>query len=319
MAGDVAAALARLKQLFDVGADPSVVLEDLAAFTHLVTRLKLAPSAAEDEALTPEERTRGAAFAEKLSIRALARAWQMLLKGIEETHEASRPLAAADMVIVRLAHAADLPTPDEALRSLRGNGGASPTPVSAPPSAERGPRMATSTPAAAAPAARYSAAPQAASAPRTAPTAHVASFADVVALAGQQRELKLKHDLETVVRLIRFEPGKIEVALTEHASPALVGELSKKLEEWTGTRWMIAVAREGGAPTIAEVRQNAQARLVDDARADPLVAAVLQTFPGAEIVDVRVRGDAVAAPPLDRAMPPIPDENLDDDTLDEDD
>ncbi len=128
MGGDVAAALARLKALFDVGADPAVVLEDLAAFTHLVTRLKLAPGAAEDEALTAEERDRGTTFAGKLSLRALARAWQMLLKGIEEARQASRPLAAADMVIVRLAHAADLPTPDEALRTLRGNGGAGPAP-----------------------------------------------------------------------------------------------------------------------------------------------------------------------------------------------
>ena len=140
MGGDVAAALARLKALFDVGADPAVVLEDLAAFTHLVTRLKLAPSAAEDEALTAEERDRGTAFAGKLSLRALARAWQMLLKGIEETREASRPLAAADMVIVRLAHAADLPTPDEALRALKGNGGTGPAPERTPPSSGEGSR-----------------------------------------------------------------------------------------------------------------------------------------------------------------------------------
>ncbi|HVY19505.1 MAG TPA: DNA polymerase III subunit gamma/tau, partial [Bauldia sp.] len=105
MRGDVAAALARLKELHDVGADPAVVLEDLAAFTHLVTRLKLASTAEDDAALTEEEKTRGKAFAEKISLRALARAWQMLLKGIEETKEASRPLAAADMVVVRIAHA----------------------------------------------------------------------------------------------------------------------------------------------------------------------------------------------------------------------
>ena len=140
MGGDVAAALTRLKQLFDVGADPAVVLEDLAAFTHLVTRLKLAPTAADDEALTAEERDRGAAFAGTLSLRALARAWQMLLKGIEETRQASRPLAAADMVIVRLAHAADLPTPDEAVRSLKGNGGASPSAERTPPPSGEGGR-----------------------------------------------------------------------------------------------------------------------------------------------------------------------------------
>ncbi len=307
MGGDVAAALDRLKALYDVGADPAVVLEDLAAFTHLVTRLKLAPSAAEDEALTAEERDRGKDFAEKLSLRALARAWQMLLKGIEETREASRPLAAADMVIVRLAHAADLPTPDEALRALKGNGGASPAPERTPMSSGEGSRarMSATGTVARAPAP----APQA----RPTPTARVAAFADVVALAGSNREMKLKHELETYVHLVRFEPGKIEVALTEHASPGLAGALSRKLEEWTGTRWMIAVAREGGGPTIAEQRQSAQNRLVDDARADPLVAAVLQTFPGAEIVDVRVLGGAAVGPALDEATLPAPDETNDED------
>ena len=145
MRGDVAGALKHLKELHDVGADPAVVLEDLAAFTHIVTRLKLAPSAADDEALTEEEKTRGREFAGKVSLRVLARTWQMLLKGIDEAKEASRPLAAADMVIVRLAHAADLPTPDEALKSLGENGGAparsrEPSP---PPSGDsRPPRLA---------------------------------------------------------------------------------------------------------------------------------------------------------------------------------
>ncbi len=313
MGGDVAAALARLKALFDVGADPAVVLEDLAAFTHLVTRLKLAPTAADDEALTAEERARGTDFAGKLSLRALARAWQMLLKGIAETREASRPLAAADMVVVRLAHAADLPTPDEALRSLRGSGGSAPqgqgtVPASAPSGAGGRARLSATGAAARAPAVAA-----AQPAPRAEPTAHVASYADVVALAGQHRELKLKHALETVVRPVRFEPGKIEIALTEHAVPGLAGELSKKLEAWTGSRWMIAVAREGGGRTIAEERQSAQDRLLDDARADPLVAAVLETFPGAEIVDVRVLGGAAAEPAMDETAPPIPDDATDED------
>ncbi len=307
MGGDVGSALARLKALFDVGADPAVVLEDLAAFTHLVTRLKLAPTAAEDAALTAEERDRGTAFAGKLSLRALARAWQMLLKGIEETREASRPLAAADMVIVRLAHAADLPTPDEALRNLKGNGGASRDPAPAPaPSGEGRARMS------AAGAVASARVPAAEPAPRAAPSARLDSFADVVALAGANRELKLKHELETCLRIVRFEQGRVEIALTEHASPGLAGTLSRKLEEWTGIRWMIAVAREGGGATIAEQRRQAQDRLVDDARADPLVAAVLQTFPGAEIVDVRVLGGAGAGPALDDALPPVPEDGEED-------
>jgi DNA polymerase-3 subunit gamma/tau len=139
------------------------------------------------------------------------------------------------------------------------------------------------------------------------------TFADLVALAGEKRELKLKHALETTVRPVRFEPGQIEIALTEHADPTLAGTLSKKLEEWTGARWMIAVARGGGAETIAEVKQNARARMVDDARADPLVTAAFAHFPGAEIVDVRVPAAVDPGPAeMDAELPP-PDDFTDED------
>ena len=322
MRGDVAAALARLKALYDVGADPAVVLEDLAAFTHIVTRLKLAASAEDDEALTEEEKTRGKAFAGKLSLRVLARAWQMLLKGITEAREASRPLAAADMVIVRIAHAADLPTPDEALRTLAEGGGApsrareaaSP----APSSGNGGQRMAAgggrSLPAGVAardPAPRPEAAARPAAAPSPASAPHLATFADLVALAGAKRELKLKNALENDVHLVRFEPGRIEISLTEHAAASLAGELSRKLEEWTGTRWMITVSRAAGEATIAEVRRAARAAAVDQARADPLVAAVLARFPAAEIVDVRIPVDAAAPAPVADDAALAPDELLD--------
>ena len=314
MRGDVAGALGHLKELHDVGADPAVVLEDLAAFTHMVTRLKLAGSAEDDAALTEEEKTRGKEFAGRVSLRVLARTWQMLLKGIDEAKEATRPLAAADMVIVRIAHAADLPTPDEALKSLAENGS---TPArsreSAPASSgDPRPRMAMT-----AGGARQSS-PQVQAAAVIAPQAgpvsrpRLESFADLVALVGEKRELKLKNALETAVRPVRFEPGQIEIALTEHAPTGLAGELSRKLEEWTGQRWMIAVSREGAAPTIAEARKSARDRLVDDARADPVVAAVLQRFPGAEIVDVRVHAGEAEAAAVEQA-PPIPDDILNED------
>jgi DNA polymerase-3 subunit gamma/tau len=288
MAGDVVAALARLKGLTDVGADPVVVLEDLASFTHVVTRLKVSPAALADEALTEEEKSRGTALAEKLSLRVLARAWQMLLKGIEEAKEASRPLAAADMVIVRLAYAADLPTPDEALRALRDgaakNDGGHARSEAAPPPEGRVLMAAGG--------ARGGGDGLRAPAPQKAerPQMHLATFAELVGLSGQMRDIRLKHALETTVRPIRFEPGRIELALTADAPQTLLGELSQKLEQWTGTRWMVSVGREGAGATIAEERLSARARLVEDARADPLVAAVFARFPGAEIVDVRVKG-----------------------------
>ena len=126
MRADLARALHELRDQYDAGADPAMVLGDLAEFTHFVTRIKAVPALAEDVSLTEAERTRGRAFAAKLSMRVLARTWQMLLKGLEEVAAAGRPLAAAEMVLVRIAYAADLPTPDEAIRALgdaaRGNG-----------------------------------------------------------------------------------------------------------------------------------------------------------------------------------------------------
>src|SRR6202795_4619994 len=123
---DIAAALKELRDQYDCGADPAMVLGDLAEFTHFVTRVKIVPALADDLSLTEAERIRGRAFAAKLSMRVLARTWQMLLKGMEEVAAAGRPVAAAEMVLVRIAYAADLPTPDEVIRSLgdsaRGNG-----------------------------------------------------------------------------------------------------------------------------------------------------------------------------------------------------
>ncbi|MCP4381659.1 MAG: DNA polymerase III subunit gamma/tau [Hyphomicrobiales bacterium] len=314
MSGAIADALTHLQALHQVGADPAVVLEDLAAFTHLVTRLKLAPDAAGDDGLTEEERTRGASFAGDISLRVLARTWQMLLKGIDEVRQAAQPLPAADMVLVRIAHAADLPTPDEALRALR-EGKVQPTPAPATTGspATGSPPGGPSARLAAVGGVTTAAMPKPQSAPAVDPAespqeaVRLSTFADLVALVGEKRDLKWKHALEHLVRVARFEDGRIEVAPTEAAPANLAGELSRKLEQWTGRRWMVAIAREADAPTVAETRKAAHDRLVDDARADPVVAAVIEHFPGAEIVDVRMQGDAAEVGGL-----ALPDEEDDD-------
>ena len=124
MKGDISAALAELKDQYDTGADPAIVLGDVAEFVHFVTRIRYVDTALNDSSLSEEEKTRGKAFASSLSPRILGRAWQMLLKGIAEVQSSANPLAAADMVLVRITHAADLPTPDEAIRMLSGGGSA---------------------------------------------------------------------------------------------------------------------------------------------------------------------------------------------------
>lgn len=299
MKGDVAAALRELSEQYDVGADPAVVLTDLAAFVHLVTRIRHVPSSADDPALTEAERVRGRAFAEGLSVRVLSRAWQILLKGLAEVQTAPRPLPAAEMVLVRLAYAADLPTPDEAIRQLREGFGA-PQPGPGPSGGGGGgggaqaqgramPTLAASTPR-----------PTARALPAREPAAlAVASFEDAIRLAERNRDVGLKFAMERHVRLVRFEDGRIEFNPVPGANPGLAGEIGRKLSLWTNRRWIVAVSGETGAPTVAETREATRNRLVDDARADPTVAAILARFPGAEIVDVQFPDAAGDAGPAD--------------------
>ncbi|MGC1556082.1 MAG: DNA polymerase III subunit gamma/tau [Methylovirgula sp.] len=281
MRGDIAAALASLKALYEAGADPARILGELAEFVHFVTRLKLAPETAQDPAVTEDERRRGAEFAEKLSIPVLSRAWQLLLKGLQDVRDSQRPLAAADMVLVRLAHAADLPTPDEALRRLAQQApvapAAHPLRTGAPVGATSGTRASLGA------AAPKQSEPQA-SADRQ---PRLSRFEDIVALAAAQRDIQLKIALERVVRLVRFEEGSIEFALSPGASPQLAQQLMRRLQEWTGRRWIVAISSEAGAPSLSEQAEAAAAAALVGVRADPLVQRALAVFPGAEIVAIR--------------------------------
>jgi DNA polymerase-3 subunit gamma/tau len=278
MQGDVAAALRQLKSLYEFGADPGQVLADVADLVHLVTRLKLLPEAANDTGLTPEERSRGLDFARRLSLPVLTRAWQILLKGLNDVKESPRPLAAADMVLVRLAYAAELPSPDELIRKLAvpPNGAASVVAPSAPK------RVDATTGAIAVE--RRS---QPVDSPAAAPVPRLARLEEVVALAVQHRDIQLKIALERDVRLIRFEHGRIEFSLAPGGSPQLASLLMRRLQEWTGSRWMVAISSSEGAPTLKEKADAEEQQMLTGLRADPLVQMVLTRFPGAEVIGFR--------------------------------
>ncbi|GEO15941.1 DNA polymerase III subunit gamma/tau [Microvirga aerophila] len=295
MRGDVPAAFAGLRSQYDSGADPGVILSDLASFSHVVTRLKLIPDAAKDPALSEAERQRGMEFAQRLSVRTLSRTWQILLKGIPEVQSSNRPVAAAEMVLVRLAYAADLPTPDEALRILKegaapvsGNGSPTPPPTSSGPATSGNMALATSQ-------ARPQRRPEPAGA---APAVRLRRFEDVVAMAGEKRDIVLKAALERDVRLVRFEEGRIELSLAEGGSRTIANDLARALQLWTGERWMVALSSEEGEPTLRDQAVAAERERKEGAASHPLVQAVLAKFPGAQIVNVVERaekGDGVDA------------------------
>jgi len=328
--GDVAAVLAEFNSQYEAGANPVVVLTDLADFTHLVTRLKYVPDAADDPSLSEIERTKAAEFAQGVAVTALSRIWQMLLKGIAEAENASRTAGAAEMVLIRLAHAAHLPAPEDAARRLaefsEGNGGSRPAPSpnggnGGGAASYQGNTMARAVetpaprPMPSAPVAMLRAVPNTqpdsqpvgrieqkpAEAPK--PLVPVNSMADIAELASQKRDPKLKALVRTFVRPVKLEPGRLDVNLTSGAPGTLLNELAVKLKEWTGIHWIVSLSREEGQSTLVEAEANAQKQRVADARQDPDVAAILAQFPGAKIIDVRVRApetedeDEAVAPP----------------------
>jgi DNA polymerase III subunit gamma/tau len=285
MKGEIAEALEITRALHQAGADAADILIDLAEFCHFVTRAKIAPAATEDPGVSEIERERAHEFADKLTLGVLARAWQILLKGVEDVKDSPRPLASAEMALIRLAYASELPTPEEAIRKLshttEGLRRAPPL-----PSGGGGPRasmrLAATEAAHAAPAASSPAAPPpAAAAPR------LASFDDVVALARARRDIQLVQSLERDARLARFEQGSIAFTLVEGAEPGLAQTLSRRLQEWTGERWMVALVPGSSAPTLRETALAREAERTSSAASHPLVQKVLDRFKGARIIDVR--------------------------------
>jgi DNA polymerase-3 subunit gamma/tau len=292
MRGDAAGALALLREQYDAGADPAVVLTDMLELTHLLTRLKLTPDAANDASLPETERTRGRDMAATLGMPVLTRAWQMLLKGLGEARLAPAPLTAAEMVIVRLAYVADLPTPGDLAKSLRDG-----TPAAAP-SGARGARPAPSRPSGPAALALAESPPAAAVLPAPAPAAAPVAatvpvdFPAAVAQFAVNREAILHTQLCDHARLVRYEIGRIDLALVGNPPRDMLQKVAQRLELWTGRPWIVTQSPAPGTPTLNEQAKAADEARGEAARSHPLIAKLLSAFPGAELGRVRELGEA---------------------------
>ena len=320
--GDAAGALDRMDSLYQGGADPLTVVQDLLELVHFVTRLKLAPEAGLGDPFEEGDRAQAKPLAEALSMPVLTRAWQMLLKGLEEVQQAPAPVQAAQMLLVRLAYVAELPVPAELVRQLTGGANLatpppntpSPPPALETPSLPAGERAGVTGPSAEAVSplssshafgiptltrntgeglASAAAAIIAEVSPEAAPTAQFdpapQSFTEVVALFEKRREALIRSHLWSHVHLVAFEPGRIEFRPEAAAPRDLANRLGQLLGEWTGTRWVVAVSQAEGAPTLAEVAARRDSEVRNEVAGHPLVRAVLDTFPGATIAAVRDR------------------------------
>nr|WP_260480052.1 DNA polymerase III subunit gamma/tau [Bartonella quintana] len=350
MKGDIVNALHELRSQYDAGADPLTILTELADFNHLVTRLRFTPEIAEDLSLTEVEHSRSLDFSKKLSVPVLSRNWQMLLKGLQEVSETTRPLQAAEMLLIRLAYTADLPTLDEALKKLTqektsltivensshqestsvGN-----TTKIAAVNAHSFPRVSNASlnqpnlktsfenqlnrslqseaslkveipestnspgiPKILETAQSVNLAENSANLPHLSTqiteeifgpkTIIIDSLHDIIKLAEQYNEIPFKLLVKEFVHPVSFEPGHIILRLAENAPRSLARDIKKMLSQWTEKRWTITFVNEGGGPTLQEESMAVQKTLFSNAEADPDIAKILNHFPEAKIVDIRL-------------------------------
>jgi DNA polymerase III subunit gamma/tau len=291
MAGRTPEALESFRTLYGFGADPVQVTNDLLEHCHAASVAKmLGPNATR---LPGDQAQRLAALGSVVSAGTLSRAWSMLLKALDEVRRAPSPADAVEMAIVRLAYAADLPGPEEALKKLQsgdltgggsgggpsrgggGGGGGASAQLAARPSATPSPPD-----------------PQ--------------SFEAVVALIGERREIALQMDVQRYVRPVSFKPGQLTFEPAPGAPANLATRLAGRLKEWTGRQWFVVANGQGGGETLIEQEKKAAQTLRAEVEADPFVQAVMDAFPGTVLGEIKTLAPVVE-------MPVIPDEVGDED------
>ncbi len=290
LAGDAPSALAAFNIAYSRGAEPEMLVTDLLDLIHLAS---MQAAGGSNDALIESEREMIAGLAES-GIARLGRAWQLLLKGHGELGQAPNPAAACEMLIIRLAHTAHMPTPGELMQKLPK------TSPSSPPSPSSAP--AASAPVTSAPvASSVETAPIETGPIETAPietgpieTAPIetgvgmpSSLAEIVALAETNGEMLLAARIRNHVKLVSLKPGNLQIGLVGAAPDQLAGDIARYLSQWTGHRWLVSLSESGGAQTLAEEQRDADEKLRDTIASEPLVAQILDIFPGASIDEIK--------------------------------
>lgn len=298
--GEAKTAIAALREHYEHGNDPHQLFQDMLSLLHYLTRIKVDASLVNNPSYSDMEQQSASQLAGQLSMANLTRAWQMTLKGIEEIKLAPHPLSAAEMILIRLCHAASLPSPDQLVKQLQSGAAVTadaPTPsrvsasatsaaaLSTQPAMHGSLALAPSAQADTLPLVQTHAEPEKEGEPMAVP----ASFLEVVTLFKQHKEAVLYSHLYNNMRLVSFRPGHIEVVPTEHLSADIAARISRHLSDWCGKSWRLvfADAAQQGEPTLREQDLSARQTRLDYARAHPHIQKAKQLFGDVELLDVQ--------------------------------
>lgn len=285
--GDAKSAVKQLREHYDNGNDPQHILQEMLSLLHYCTRIKVDASLAANLNYSDLEQANATELTKQLSMPTLTRAWQMLMKGLDEMKQAPHPLSAAEMILIRLCYASNLPSPDELIRQLKNapsqtqtasQNAAAPAP-SPQPVATRG-NLAL--------AVQHREAPAVMAQPEAQPVVQPEDFTEVVALFQRHKEAVLYSHLYNDVRLVSFKSGFIEVLPTEHIPADFAARVGRHLSDWCGKPWRLSYASDASAsePSLREQAMKARQQRLDYAASHPHIQKVMELFEGTEIIDV---------------------------------
>ncbi len=288
--GDIVSALGNLREQISFGADPIIVIHELLNICHWISRIKAIPKLIDSDSRTKSEQNRGNTIADQISMATLARVWQMLLKGLQETKNAPDPLAALEMLLIRIAYVSDLPSPIEVIEKITKSSSSDSIKESSSLSSLKEEKIEKNSSESlynnSSENEEKQSLPVAKNHPPEEP--FLKSFSDVVELTAMRGEPRLYADLINYVRIIHFEIGSIRFSPTEQCPPDLAKRLQRKLIEWTNISWIVETSsNEDGLPTLYEISESERIHNLESAAEDPSVRAVLDEFPGSEIIEIR--------------------------------
>jgi DNA polymerase III subunit gamma/tau len=266
LGGDIPDALAQLNDLDLMGGDARTVIEDLLGLTHQLIKARVTGAAMSGMPETLSAQT----------LPALSRAWQILLRSLQDFAQTPDPLAAAEMAIIRLGYASHLPDPGKLIKTLSDDRGIVAPPISTSPKTSRVPE----------PVARLGVATAVAESVQEQIAPNPSTLEGMVALLEQNGQMIVASQVAHYVRPIKLEPGHLEFMPVDGAPPRLSQDLGAALQQMTGQRWIIAVGRGVAQPTLAEQQRQQEESIRANIENDPVVRAVLLAFPGTKIEDI---------------------------------
>ena len=276
--GQVDHAVELLRQQYSNGANPSTILQDLIGVTHLVAKTRIIPSSLDDPSLSEEERTFAKKMAAAVSIAILAKIWQMMIKGISEMQIAPVQIDALEMILIRIAYAANLPTPAEILADVKKNSNLAPAAQNIAPSRPL-PNVLQN----AAPAPVLASTNLSVSEGGSKPTNFFNSPEDLIQYLEQNRKLLIVYSLKSDVSFDTFQDGYVKMTISDKISSDFILNLHKILEQATGKAWKIDTVRGNLGQTLFQKEDAKIAEERKDIMESPLVKAILAEFKGARI------------------------------------